>query len=184
MGATMLLPSILLVGCGRGGATTSTRARDTGVEVPAATRDGGAQAPSESAPVQSEIEGREHVAGGRLLPPSALACSRDHLTSYSGRPLAYERTPDRIVLRIRTDEETTESVTLSVERGEDPLRWLLIEGEPFQSGDWARVETALGRLREGVRVIAWVCDDGSKPVLDWRPSEGAVESAPASEIPR
>lgn len=108
--------------------------------------------------------------GQRLRPPASLKCSRDHLTSYQGRVLDYKRSENQIAIRIRTDEETTETFTLKW-RGEKPEKWLLLRGEEFKPTDWKMIESAPGRLIDGMRIIIWVCDDGSKPVLDWRPRE-------------
>jgi hypothetical protein len=76
---------------------------------------------------------------------------------------------------MRTDEETTESFTLRFLKGEDATHGLLIDGGPFRTEDWARVEQSPGKLRSGMRAIVWVCDDGSRPVLDWRPGEDVVQ---------
>lgn len=108
--------------------------------------------------------------GQRLRPPASLKCSRDHLTSYQGRVLDYKRSENQIAIRIRTDEETTETFTLKW-GGEKPEKWLLLRGEEFKPTDWKMIESAPGRLIDGMRIIIWVCDDGSKPVLDWRPRE-------------
>jgi len=108
--------------------------------------------------------------GQRLRPPASLKCSRDHLTSFQGRVLDYKRSENRISLRVRTDEETSESFTLNWGK-EKPEKWLLLRGEEFKPTDWKLIESAPGRLIDGMRIIVWVCDDGSKPVLDWRPRE-------------
>lgn len=114
------------------------------------------------------------VAGGALSqrprPPVALKCSRDHLTAFQGRILEYTRSRQEISLRVRTDEATTESFTLRWEASEKVETWLLLNGEAFKAEDWNRIENAAGKIRDGVRIIVWDCDDGSKPVFDWRPA--------------
>lgn len=110
-------------------------------------------------------------AGQRLRPPASLKCSRDHLTSFQGRAIDYKRSANRISLRVRTDEETTENFTLEWTNQEKPEKWLLLRGEEFKPNAWKLIESAPGRLIDGMRIIVWVCDDGSKPVLDWRPRE-------------
>lgn len=102
----------------------------------------------------------------RLRPPERVSCARDHLTSYTGRILSYAREPGRVSLRLVTDWDTTETVTLI---GPDPVLHFLLRGEPFRPADWDVIESRPGELRAGVRVTAWVCDDGSPPVIDWRP---------------
>jgi hypothetical protein len=107
----------------------------------------------------------------RSRPPASLQCTRDHLTSFQGRILEYKRGPQDISIRVRTDEETTESFTLKWESSDKAESWLLLRGEGFKAEDWKQIESATGKLHEGMRVFVWVCDDGSKPVFDWRPKE-------------
>lgn len=107
--------------------------------------------------------------GQRLAPPEAVKCPRNNLTVYEGRVVAYRRAAAQIFLRIRTDAGTSESVTVRHRRGEDPSRWFLLWAEPFRPADWRQIESRKGRLRAGMRANAWVCDDGSNPVIDWRP---------------
>lgn len=107
----------------------------------------------------------------RIRPPDSLKCSRDHLTSFQGRIIAYKRGKTSIFLRVRTDEETTESFTLKWGEPDKAEKWFLLRGESFQAADWKMIESSQGKLLAGMRVIVWVCDDGSKPVFDWRPKE-------------
>ena len=104
----------------------------------------------------------------RVRPPAAVECARDHLTAYVGVVLGYRREADRTSIRIRTDWGTTEDVTIA-HPGSDPGRWFLVEGQPFQPADTARIEGRPGKLRAGVRAAAWVCDDGRNPIVDWNP---------------
>jgi hypothetical protein len=110
-------------------------------------------------------------AAQRIAPPAALKCSRDHLTSFTGRILAYRRTPARLFLRVRTDEATTESFTIKLSKDEKAETYFLLRGEAFTQNDWQAIESSTGRLKQGMRATVWVCDDGSKPVIDWRPAE-------------
>jgi hypothetical protein len=105
----------------------------------------------------------------RLAPPDAVTCPRDNLTVYFGRVIAYRRGPTSTFLRIRTDFDTTESVTVRHRRGASPARWFLLGAEPFKASDWGRIESRRGRLRPGMRANVWVCSDGSNPFVDWRP---------------
>jgi len=114
---------------------------------------------------------RPRAAGQRIAPPSSLKCPRDHLTSFMGRITKYQRTQTRILIRVRTDEETTENFTLKFTRNDDPTRLFLLRGEEFKRSDLKLIEVSTGRLREPMRAIIWVCDDGSNPVIDWRPPE-------------
>ena len=105
----------------------------------------------------------------RPRPPAALKCSRDHLTAFQGRVLEYKKSNQEISIRVRTDENTTESFTLKWGAGEKGETWILLNGDVFKAEDWNRIESSPGKLRDGTRIIVWVCDDGSKPVFDWRP---------------
>ena len=104
----------------------------------------------------------------RLRPPASLKCSRDHLTAYQGRVLDYRRGKQEITFRVSTDEGTTESVSLKWAASEKPETWFLLRGAAFKDDDWKFIERR-GKLVDAIRIIVWVCDDGSKPVLDWRP---------------
>jgi hypothetical protein len=104
-----------------------------------------------------------------LIPPS-LSCPRDRLTSYTGRVVAYRRTPGHTWLRIATDWQTIEEVRLRHSARGDPARHFLIEGRPFAPADWARIEQRAGRLHKDVRATAWVCEDGRAPIVDWLPA--------------
>jgi len=107
----------------------------------------------------------------RLRPPATLQCSRDRLTAFQGRILEYKHGKQEIFLRVRTDEDTTESFTLKWDAAGKAETSFLMRGEVFAAEDWKKIESAPGKLHDGMRVIVWVCDDGSKPVLDWRPKE-------------
>lgn len=107
----------------------------------------------------------------RLRPPASLQCARDHLTSLQGRILAYQRGKKSLSLRVRTDEQTTEKFTLQWKASEQAEKWFLLRGEEFKVADWKHIESAPGKLRNGMRLIVWVCDDGSKPIFDWHPKE-------------
>lgn len=107
--------------------------------------------------------------GRRMAPPDASTCPRDLLTVYSGVVLSYRRVPGATTLRIRTDEATTETVRVKTPGSDDPSAHFLIERAPFTKADWARIESAPGRLRPGTRAAAWVCSDGSPPLIDWLP---------------
>src|SRR5262245_15333135 len=77
----------------------------------------------------------QRTAGQRIAPPSSLKCPRNNLTSYMGRVTAYQRNQTRIIIRVRTDEQTTENFTLKFTRNDDPTRLFLLRGEEFKQGD-------------------------------------------------
>lgn len=108
------------------------------------------------------------AAQGRLRPPANLPCDRNQTTSYTGAPSSYSRSRSGLKLVVLTEEGTRETIRLSLEKGESFEQFFLWEGEPFRAGDWGRLEQSEGKLREGIRVTAWVCTGGARPVLDWR----------------
>jgi hypothetical protein len=110
-------------------------------------------------------------AQGRLMAPDSIRCDPNHLTSFTGRILSYQRRPGRVWIRMRTDEATTESFTLRFRRTEDAARWFLLMGETFKQSDWSLIERSRYRLRPNMRATVWVCDDRSTPIVDWRPNE-------------
>ena len=118
--------------------------------------------------------------GGRVSPPARVTCDRNNLTVYDGVVISYTRRADRIVITIHTDSDTTETVTLKYARGSSPARWFLLNGEAFGRGDWSKIESSKGKLHPNMRVNAWVCTDGRKPVLDWRPQAADMPQPPKS----
>jgi hypothetical protein len=110
--------------------------------------------------------------GGRIMPPE-LKCDRNDLTLYDGRILAYRRRMGSTFLRIRTNFDTTEEVTIRHRNTSDPSKFYLINGEAFTKADWRRIERKPRVLRNGMRANVWVCRDNPaiQPVVDWRPDD-------------
>jgi hypothetical protein len=108
------------------------------------------------------------MAQERVRPPENLPCSRDQLTSYTGAVQKYERADARISVTIRTDWDTTESVTVKLAKGESAAKRFLWRGGPFREEHWKQIEEPGRKPRPGVRVTAWVCTSGAA-VLDWQP---------------
>jgi hypothetical protein len=102
----------------------------------------------------------------RQRPPEEFACPRNDLTVYTGLVTRYERSLGRTTLRIRTDWDTTENVTLTHAGSDDASAWYRYMGKPFTAADWARIERSKGVLIAGIRAAAWVCADG-KVMVDW-----------------
>ncbi len=111
--------------------------------------------------------------GGRVAPPPGLKCGLDDLTLYDGEVVKYERKPGSTHLRIETNFDTTEEVTLKHPGTDDPSSLFLINTEPFKPSDWKKIEKAKSRLRPGMRANVWVCvgDPSIQPVVDWRPDD-------------
>jgi rhodanese-related sulfurtransferase len=95
---------------------------------------------------------------GRYMVPPFVTCDRNDVTSYAGVVTSYKRTKSKVTIRIHTDADTDETVTVH-----DAPKSFYVMGERFMSGDWKKI----GR---GKRVVAWVCKDGSAKI-DWRPGE-------------
>ena len=106
-----------------------------------------------------------------MAPPESATCPRDKLTLFSGVVIAYRRAAGTTMLRIRTDWATDESVQLRHPGSDDPSSWFLIERAPFTAADWPRIESSPGKLRPAMRAAAWVCSDGSQPLIDWQPPQ-------------
>lgn len=128
----------------------------------------------------------------RQRPPEEFTCPRNDLTVYTGLVTRYERARGRTTLRIRTDWDTTENVTLTHAGSDDASASYRYMGKPFTAADWVRIERSKGVLRAGTRAAAWVCTDG-KVMVDWgvpkelsaRPDrrERALVARHANELP-
>jgi hypothetical protein len=99
---------------------------------------------------------------GRYMPPPAVECDRNHLTSYTGEVTRYSRKGGSIRLTLHTDAGTTETVSL---RAGDKV---LLNSDEMKEEDWKYVEEKEGKLKAGMRATAWICE-GGRPVLDWQP---------------
>jgi hypothetical protein len=104
----------------------------------------------------------------RLAPPTGLPCSRDELTSFAGQVRAYTRKPEQIFLRVRTDEATTESFTIPIERKESLLQLYLLNGTAIKQSQLEIIEKKLVKKPAEVRVIVWACRNSADRIIDWR----------------
>ena len=107
------------------------------------------------------------------MPAPGLKCDRSDLTLYDGRVIAYRRRKGSTFLRIRTNFDTTEEVSISHPATDDPSKFYLLNGEPFTRSDWRRIERRRNVLITGMRANVWVCRDrpSIQPVVDWRPDD-------------
>ena len=109
---------------------------------------------------------------GRLRPPAALTCDLNHVTSWSGLVTGYRREDESTWLQISTDDDTVEETTITHAGQLDASAHYLLWQEPFTAKDWPKIEKKKGVLIEGMRAIAWICDDGkTAPVIDWQPHQ-------------
>jgi hypothetical protein len=108
--------------------------------------------------------------GGRLRPPEAITCDRNHLTSWSGVVSGYRRENKQTWLQVNTDEDTVEQIMLDHHGEKDASAYYLIGQQKFTKKDWPKIERFKGMLITGTRAVVWVCDDGkTAPVVDWQP---------------
>lgn len=99
---------------------------------------------------------------GRYMPPETVGCDRNNLTSYTGEVTRYSRDAAGLRITLKTDDDTVENVRF------EPRDKILLNGEVMAESDWKKVEDRAGKLKAGMRAIAWICQ-GGRPVLDWRP---------------
>lgn len=109
---------------------------------------------------------------GRVRPPASITCDRNNLTAYTGKVTDYSRRSGLVKLVIQTDWDTIETVTLQHPSRSDASKWFLLRGKAFRKSDWSKIEFSRGRLRPNMRASAWVCNDGSRPIIDWQFSTG------------
>lgn len=105
----------------------------------------------------------------RHVPPTAVVCDRGQLTLYKGVVSGYKRTPGSISITVSTDWGTEEDIV--IDSGSNAFEpYFLLFNRPFREQDWPLIEERAGKLRPGVRAIAWICLDGvTLPVIDWQP---------------
>ncbi len=107
---------------------------------------------------------------GRLRPSPQLACDRNNLTSYSGVVSGYRRDKDSTWIEISTDEDTVEAVTVPHDGQSDASAHYWLWGAAFTAADTAQIEKSPGTVVDGIRAVAWVCEDRkTPPVIDWQP---------------
>ena len=102
----------------------------------------------------------------RQRPPEAFACAANDLASYTGVVVRYQRDTGRTTLRIRTDWDTNEDVTVTHPGAADAAAFFRYAGRAFTATDWPRIESSPGVLRPSTRATAWICNDG-KVLIDW-----------------
>ena len=113
---------------------------------------------------------------GRIAPSSGLKCDRNDLTLYDGRVLSHRRRMGSTFLRVRTNFDTTEEVTIRHPATDDPSEFYLLKGEAFTKSDWRLIEKRRNVLRPGMRANVWVCRDNPsvQPVVDWQPDDAGA----------
>jgi hypothetical protein len=133
-------------------------------------------------PPTRENEGQQDARRqSRLAPPPGLKCDANHVTSFTGRVIAYSRRRGRIFIRIRTDEATTEEFNINYGRAENLSKWFLINGQSAGQGELMKIESRWRRDRKNVRATVWACYDNqwrqlSAEIIDWQPRERSPNS--------
>ena len=120
--------------------------------------------------VGPDLSGLTAESSQRIRPPEKITCSRNHLTSFTGKVLSMKRQKGSTRMRMRTDEDTSEQFTLR-HASDDPSQYFLMWGEMFSENDWKRIEAGKNQLRPNLRATVWVCDNGENPVVDWQPAK-------------
>ena len=101
--------------------------------------------------------------GGELAAPAAVTC-KSELRKIAGPVTHYRRLRGKTVLTVGG-----ETITLQHRGGDDPSRYFLIGGTPFQHNDWNRVEVRKGEVRKGMQATVWTCA-GGETIVDWQVS--------------
>ncbi len=104
----------------------------------------------------------------RLAPPPGLPCSRDQLTSFSGKIIRYTRKPKQIFLRMRTDEATTEQFQIQISHGKNYLNLFLLNGQEISKTELEQIEKKLLKKSNTVSVTVWECRNSAHRIIDWR----------------
>lgn len=129
-----------------------------------------AMAAQDKLPPEATVQTEASAPAGRLRPSPQLACDRNNLTSYSGVVSGYRRDKDSTWLEISTDDDTVEAVTVPHDGQASATAHYWLWGASFTAADTASIEKSPGVLIDGMRAVAWVCDDGkTPPVIDWQP---------------
>src|SRR5262249_34593887 len=108
----------------------------------------------------------------RIAAPADLEWPRDNLTVFAGRVAEYARNNRLLTITSETDWQTRETRTFQYADERALLKRLRLAGKAFVADDWSQIESARGRLREGIRAKVWVCGQASKQTIvriDWEP---------------
>ena len=101
----------------------------------------------------------------RFRVPPFVTCDRSDVTVYPGEVIRYKRSKGKAVIRIHTDEDTTEEVTANAPES------FFINGAKFTAADWKRIEVSKGKLRPHMRAVAWFCRTSKATFIDWQIAE-------------
>lgn len=108
----------------------------------------------------------------RLAAPASSACDRNQLTSWFGAVSGYRRERETMWLEVSTDYATVEQIDLEYGNQVAAPAQFQLRGQTFTDADWALIERSPGVLKEGMRVVVWICEDGqTAPLVDWQPAD-------------
>lgn len=112
------------------------------------------------------------VLADRLMVPDYVTCDRNQLTSWTGQISDYQRTSGSTQFTVKTDDGTTEILSLSFLQKSELMTQYFLNGKRFESSDWKRIEGAKQQLISGTRATVWLCQDASfSPVVNWQVKE-------------
>lgn len=106
------------------------------------------------------------IAQDRLRPPNTVQCDRNHLTSFTGAVVKYQRNANGLDITVHTDFDTTESFHLRGTKSELEGQFL-IGRQRFKPADWKRIESSPKHLKANMRATAWVCEQPQSVIVEW-----------------
>ena len=106
---------------------------------------------------------------GKVAIPEIKGCSRDQVTFYKGKVLAFKRTDKSVEITVRTEWDTTEKLTQ--DNSDNSIEFRL-KDKTLTDDERKRVESLLADNPEQVQVTVWTCNPGGKEqikIIDWDP---------------
>ena len=101
--------------------------------------------------------------------PEIKGCTRDQVTFYKGKVLAFKRTDSSVEITVRTEWDTTEKLTQDIRDNAIEFR---IKDQPLTDDERKRIESLLADNPEQVQVTVWTCNPGRNEqikIIDWDP---------------
>jgi hypothetical protein len=124
---------------------------------------------AESQPTTPQNKTAAPQKDSRVAIPEIKGCSRDQVTFYKGKVLAFNRTAKSVAITVRTEWETTEEL---VQDNSDNSIEFQLKGLSLKEDDRKRIESLLADNPEQVQVTVWTCNPGGKEqikIIDWDP---------------
>jgi hypothetical protein len=128
-----------------------------------------ATSPAQNQATSSQKTAATPQRNGKVAIPEIKGCSRDQVTFYKGKVLAFKRNDKFVEITVRTEWDTTEK--RAQDNSDNSIEFRL-KGQPLTDDDRKRVESLLANNPEQVQVTVWTCNPGSKEqikIIDWDP---------------